>query len=263
MKHSTQPEAEFFIGSERAVPPVQRRFLYHRLFGIFGFAFGLALLIPALQNRYEPSFHRHLSNHEIEGVFFANPVPYLMVDRPGSIAEKQQQVSTYLMVHPGKSGFSRETATELDGKTIRLKGSLLFNRSQTMIEVDPQSLHTVAYSDESPHPSLEQLPLGRYKLSGVIVDSKCYYGALNPGFGKTHRACSVRSIANGIPPLLLVKGETGETLEFLITGTEGQPIGTEILDVVEVPVRVTGDAFRWGNKYILHTEPSLIETLTP
>jgi hypothetical protein len=261
MKHRTQPESEFFIGSERVVPPLQRRFLYHRLFGIFGFAFALALLIPALQNRYEPSFQRYLSHHELEGVLFAAPVPFLMVDRPGSIGPEQHDVSTYLLVHHGKSGFPAETAAELDGKTVRLKGSLLFNRTQTVIEVDPKNLRTVSYGDEPPHPSLEQQALGRYKLTGVIVDSKCYYGALNPGFGKTHRACSVRSIANGIPPLLLVRGENGETLEFLITGTEGQSINTEILDFVEVPVRVTGDVFRWGNKYVIQTDVSWFETL--
>lgn len=263
MKHRTQPESEFFIGSERVVPPLQRRFLYHRLFGIFGFAFALALLIPALQNRYEPSFHRILSNHVLEGVLFADPVPFLMVDRPGTIGESQQDVSTYLLVHPGKSGFPLETAASLDGKTVRLKGSLMFNRSQTVIEVDAKNLQQASYDDETPPLSLTKKALGRYKLTGVIVDSKCYYGDLNPGFGKTHRACSVRSIANGVPPLLLVHGANGEILELLITGNDGQPINADLLEFVEVPLRITGDVFRWGNKYVLRTDVSHFETLQP
>jgi len=261
MSHKTQTEDEFFIGWERKVPPIQRRFLYNRLIGIFAFAFTLALLVPALQTRYEPSFFQYMSELDFEGTFFASPVPYLMVDRPGTIENTQQPVSSYLLVNPKKYGFPPEICNELDGKTIRLRGSLIFNKSQTMIEVDQKSLKTITSDIQTPDPSLIKQQLGRYKLSGIIVDSKSYYGTLNPGFGKPHRACSVRSIANGVPPLLLIRSEDGEKLELLVSGLEGQPIGQSILEQVEIPVRVTGDIYRWGDKYIIETEPRLIETL--
>ena len=261
MSHKTQTEDEFFIGWERQVPKIQRRFLYNRLIGIFAFSFSLALLIPALQNRYEPSFYRSMTVSNFEGVFYSQPVPHLMVTRPGSIRESLQPVSDYFLVKEHKFGFSPEKAEEIEGKTIRLKGSLIYNRKQTIIEVDEKSISQISFDDLQSQPDPQRQHLGRYKLSGIIVDSKCYYGALNPGYGKPHRACSVRSIANGIPPLLIIHSETGDEMELLITGPEGEGIGPMILERVEVPVRVTGDVFRWGDKYIIQTEPRLIETL--
>jgi len=261
MSYNTQTDDEFFIGWERHVPPLQRRFLYNRLIGIFAFVFSLALLIPALQNRYEPSFYKSITQNEFEGVFFAQPVPYLMVDRPGTISESQEPVSSYLLVNPQKFGFPQDRREELDGKLIRVRGSLIYNKSQTMVEVDQKSLKTVVFEKQTPDPTLVKESLGRYKLSGIIVDAKSYYGALNPGYGKPHRACSVRSIANGIPPLLLIWGESGDRLELLVTGPDSEFIGQSILEQVEIPVRITGEVFRWGNKYIIETEPRLIESI--
>ncbi len=261
MTNKSQAEDEFFIGWERKVPPLQRRFLYNRLIGIFAFVFSLSLIIPALQTRYDSSFFRSMNRSDFEGVFYANPVPFLMVDRPGSIGEKQQSFSSYLLVGPQKYGFPSEVCSDLDGKLVRLKGALIFNHSQTMIEVEEKSIHTLSNEIREIDSTLTKENLGRYKLSGIIVDSKCYYGALNPGFGKPHRGCSVRSIANGVPPLLLIQSESGEKLELLITGPEGETIGQSILEQVEVPVRVTGDVYRWGDKYILQTEARLIEMI--
>lgn len=259
--NKTQTDEEFFIGWEKKVPPLQRRFLYDRLFGIFAFVFSLALLIPYLQRRYEPSFYNYMTKSEFEGVFVANPIPSLRVARPGAIGEGQEKDSNYLLVSPRKYGFQTDDSAELDGKNIRLKGALIFNRTQTMIEVVPKSIEIAPAVMQEPHEEEKLINLGRYKLTGEIVDSKCYYGALNPGFGKPHRACAVRSISNGVPPLLLIRSEDGETCELLIMGEGMKMIGKQILDQVGVPVQVVGDVYKWGNKYILETEPAFIEEL--
>ena len=257
----TQPDEEFFIGWEKNVPPLQRRFLYDRLFGIFAFVFSLALLLPFLQRRYAPSFYNYMTKSEFEGVFVSKPVPSLRVARPGTIDNGQEKDSNYLLVNPRKYGFSRGNMDELDGKNIRLKGTLIFNRKQTMIEVDQKSIEQIPSNPLEPHEEEKLVNLGRYKLTGEIVDSKCYYGVLNPGFGKPHRACAVRSISNGVPPLLLIRSEDGETCELLVLGKDMKMIGKEILDQVGVPVQVVGDVYKWGNKYIIETDPPLIEAL--
>lgn len=257
----TLPEEEFFIGWEPKVPPLQRRFLYDRLFGIFAFVFSLALLIPYMQRRYEPSFYNYMTKGEFEGVFIADPVPSLKVNRPGTIGEDQEKNSNYLLVNPRKYGFSDENTGELDGQYIRFTGALIFNRTQTMIEVDRKSIEIAPSNPNEIHEPEKLVNLGRYKLTGEIVDSKCFYGALNPGFGKPHRACAVRSIANGVPPLLLIRSETGEARELIVLGKDKTMIGRLILDRVGVPVQVVGDVYKWGDKYVIETEPALIESL--
>jgi hypothetical protein len=47
--------------------------------------------------------------------------------------------------------------------------------------------------------------LGTQTLIGEIVDSKCYLGVMNPGALIPHRACAIRCISGGIPPVLLVR----------------------------------------------------------
>lgn len=261
MMKKTHTDEEFFIGWERQVPALQRRFLYDRLFGIFAFVFSLAILIPFMQRRYEPSFYKSMTKNYLEGVFVADPIPSLFVARPGTIRDELLENSHYLLVNPGKFGFPEDVAKELDGKGVRLKGSLVYDRNQTMFEVDHKHIEILSSGlpeiDESQPLEL----LGKYKLIGEIVDSKSFYGAINPGFGKPNRATAVRSIANGVPPLLLIRSENGELKNLIVLGKEGEVIGPLILDRIAIPVRVTGNVYRWGGKFVIHTEPAFIEVL--
>lgn len=43
--------------------------------------------------------------------------------------------------------------------------------------------------------------VGRVRLAGELVDINCYFGVMRPARGKVHRACSVRSLFGGAPPV--------------------------------------------------------------
>jgi hypothetical protein len=256
------PPEEFFIGSEPKVPPLQRRFLYNRLIGIFAFAFALAMIIPTLQREHEPSFHLYFSKVNMEGVLVAKPVPTLLVNRPGSIGEAHLQVSQYLLVAHRKFGFPSSLAEDFDGKLVRLRGNLIFNHHQTMVEVDLKSIEMISDEAHTFNPGLELEEVGTFHLAGEIVSSKCYYGVHNPGHGKPHRACAVRCTAGGIPPVFVVREENGDRLEFLLLSREGDPMEeAELLEYVGLGVRISGDAWKWGNLMLLKTEPEEIEIL--
>lgn len=88
-------------------------------------------------------------------------------------------------------------------------------------------------------------PLGPLTLRGQIIDPKCHFGAMKPGEGKVHRACAVRCISGGIPPVLAVRersASAGERLVYyILTDLAGEPVNHAVLDFVAEPVEITGE----------------------
>ena len=93
-------------------------------------------------------------------------------------------------------------------------------------------------------------------LVGEIVDSKCYFGVMNPGRLTPHRGCAVRCISGGIPPILLVQQKEGPPDTYLLVSANGSPVNQQILDMVAEPVRITGDVVEQGSLKILRADPS-------
>ena len=98
--------------------------------------------------------------------------------------------------------------------------------------------------------------LGQQTLIGEIVDSKCYLGVMNPGQLITHRACAIRCISGGIPPVLLVRQTNGPALYFLLVSSDGRPVNKQVLSMVTEPIEVTGNVERQGELLILRADPA-------
>ena len=81
----------------------------------------------------------------------------------------------------------------------------------------------------------------------MIVDSKCFFGVMRPGRGKTHKACAALCIRGGIPPSFWVRDAQGRETILLMTDASGAPLGEEILPLVADPVRATGELVRVGD----------------
>ena len=100
-----------------------------------------------------------------------------------------------------------------------------------MIEVVKGSMLPTTHFHSS---SESAMSLGERTLVGEIVDSKCYLGVMNPGSLTPHRACAIRCISGGIPPVLLVHQTNGTALYFLLTSRHGRPVNKEVLDIVAI-----------------------------
>lgn len=87
------------------------------------------------------------------------------------------------------------------------------------------------------------------------MDSKCYLGVMNPGRLTPHRACAVRCISGGIPPVLLVRSKDGPPLYFLLVSSDGQPVNKQVLDMVAEPVQISGEVERQGELLVLRADP--------
>ena len=94
-----------------------------------------------------------------------------------------------------------------------------------------------------------QEDLGEVQLTGEIVDSKCYFGVMNPGAGKVHRDCAVRCISGGVPPAFLVRDGGGSTATLLLANWK-----RELLEHIAEPVTIRGRLSRSAGRFTLYQE---------
>jgi hypothetical protein len=186
------------------------------------------------------------------GTLRSQPYPHLLVRRPGQGGGE----SAYYLVAPFKFGLTPASIDAFEGKQVSLRGTLIYRGNQTMIEARPESIKEASPpSQVADHPPA-LTNLGRQTLVGEIVDSKCYLGVMNPGRLTPHRACAVRCISGGIPPVLLVRRAAGSPLYFLLVSGDGRPVNKQVLDMVAEPVEITGEVVRQGEVFILRADPT-------
>ena len=161
------------------------------------------------------------------GVIEEWPYPMLVTDN-----------ASFLLVAPGKHGLS-DAVKGLQGKHVRLKGSLIERRPDRMLEVVP-GIHRGRYA-ASQADSQRMIDLGPVTLRGEIVDTKCYLGVMNPGEHKVHRDCAVRCISGGVPPAFLARDASGDSRVLLLVGEDGRALSREVLPFVAEPLEISGD----------------------
>ena len=77
---------------------------------------------------------------------------------------------------------------------------------------------------------------------------------MKPGFGKIHRSCAVRCISGGVPPVFLTSNEQGESLYYIITDRQGNPINKDILPYVGKPSKISGQLEQIEDWLVLKTD---------
>ncbi len=260
-------DAEFYVGYLPRQPPGIARRVRRAVVALGGLAAGLAAVLVVSQRPFAVAFFEYGTVREFAGRLQEGPAPTLWLNRPGEVAATASPRSAYYLVAPGKHGAAALVAG-LDGREVRLRGTLIYRGGRTMLEVEPGSVapqapataHGARGRIGSPAGAALE-PVGRVTLDGRIVDSKCYLGVMNPGEGKPHRDCAVRCIAGGIPPLLVVDRLGGGVRTVLLTGPGGRAINAEVLDFVAEPVRVTGELKRLDGRLVLEADPAEIQRL--
>jgi hypothetical protein len=232
---------EFYIGWESKAAPGIGKFVRRIVLLLLVTAIALALVFAAVQHNIGTSVFEWGTVKNFSGILKLEPYPHLLVPRPG-LAGMQNNFSTYYLVAPFKFGLDREKFSALEGKTVSLQGTLIYRGNQTMVEALPDSIKAAA-TNSPMLTGTETIPLGRQTLTGEIVDSKCFLGVMNPGQLLPHRACAIRCISGGIPPVLLVRQTNGAAIYL-------------VLDLVAEAVQITGEVERQGDLLILRADPS-------
>ena len=251
---------EFYVGYLSQAPAGIRAWVRRAVAVILGVGAGVALVLGGMQRGFAPAIYEYGKTRSLEGILSADPYPTLVVPRPGKPSEGSGS-SRYLLVSRGKFGASHEV-NGLVGHRVRLLGTLIYREGRTMIQVEHGSIveEGVARSDAATAGGrIERL--GPMTLVGEIVDSKCFMGVMNPGNLKVHRACAVRCIGGGIPPLFVVHDRTGRTVQLLLVSSSGRMVNREVLDMVAEPLEIEGEVERHYDILVFKADPATYRRL--
>lgn len=239
---------DFYIGYVPTPPQGIARLLRIAAAALLLAAVVSATTVSVLQNPFAASRFEYGHPGMFAGRVQASPYPTLVVARPGTPSSS----SRYLLVGEGKHGADALVAS-YDGQMVHLEGVLIYRGGHTLIEVLPGSIKPVAGVDPAPSASID---LGQFALVGEIVDSKCYFGVMNPGSGKVHQDCAVRCLSGGIPASFAVPDFEGSEASFLLTDITGKALGKRVFrDLVARPVRIRGSASKIGDTLRLAVAP--------
>ena len=225
-------ESEFYVGY-LPMPVGLKRTIRRVVIAIGGLALGVAALLIVAQHPFPAATFEFQHYRDFRGTFIADPYPALTI--PG-------QGLPWLLVAPGKHGLG--DMRSLNGREVMLTGERIVRGVDQMIEVKGQ---IQAGQATTPNPAGEDL--GIVQLTGEVVDSKCYFGVMNPGAGKVHRDCAVRCISGGIPPAFLVRDASGNTATLLLANWK-----RELLNHIAEPVNIRGRLVRSSGRLILYQE---------
>ncbi len=226
-------ESEFYVGY-LPLPAGLKKTVRRLILALAFMVVALAAILIAGQNPFAASDFEFQQYREFSGTLLAEPYPAIAI--PG-------QGLPWLLVGPGKhrAGDFRE----LNGRAVKLKGERIIRGEDHMIELLPGSLSAVGQGDSLP---LSE-SLGEIQLTGEIVDSKCFFGVMNPGAGKVHRDCAARCISGGVPPAFLVRDSCGKTVTLLLAHWK-----RELLDHIAEPVTIRGRLVRTAGRLTLYQE---------
>jgi hypothetical protein len=184
------------------------------------------------------------------------------------VFDKNKLSITIPLVGYGKHGaetaimeLEKKKGVSLNGKEVTLKGTLIYGDGKILLQVDKNDNPIVNVGAESTV-LLQQKDLGTQTIRGEIGDPKCYFGVMKPGEGKVHRDCAIRCILGGVPPVLHVQNEKGESNYYLIIGPNGEKINEAVQDIVAEPVSIEARVVQQNDWIILYTDKEKIKRIS-
>lgn len=214
---------------------------------------GLAVVVALGHGSLQPATFEFGHIRVFRGTVDLRPYPSLRVSLPGA-SRAGGGVTRLMLVGQGKHGVGSQLA-EHAHRSVQLSGTLVYRDANTMVELVPHSVHP---DGSEPIPPVQPERLGSVTLRGEIVDAKCYLGVMIPGAGTVHRACAVRCLSGGVPPMLSVTDTTGARVNVWLTGPGGAPVTESLLALVAEPVEVSGQLMAFDDQLVIEVDPATV-----
>jgi hypothetical protein len=218
-----------------------------------------ALIFSFSQNPFKNSSFELSSATKITGTYHENPYPMLRVE----IAKNT--FKNILLLGFGKSSanpFLEKLQSEvktLNNKTLSIEGNLIYYNGKTLLQITDDE-KVILVNNSGQHLPNKKM-ISEMTLQGEIIDPKCYFGVMKPGFGKIHRSCAVRCISGGVPPVLATTDKNNISKYYLITDKEGNAINKDILPFIGKPSRLKGIVEQYEDWFIFRIDPKEIKVL--
>ncbi len=251
---------EFFIGWN-PLPAREARWLKAISVGLFAITVALAVTLTIIQRDPGNGIWLDAKTVTVEGLVVCNPYAMLRTTDP----ESTLGVRTILLVSEGKFG-AIDQVSSVRGRYVRVRGTYLHRDDRWMLELAGDSDAVVPID---PPASLDlslldppETVIGTQSIQGEIIDPKCYFGAMKPGDGKTHKACASLCISGGIPPMLVTHGSSGVPRYLLLVSDDRQPVNAWAARLAGEMLNLTGQLARSGdvNYFKIAPSPSMSET---
>lgn len=232
----------FFVGWSNEMPKVDRRFMLGASVALIAGSAGLGAALARYHNAPGDGVWNQGEVRAWTGFLVASPYPMLRT------LELDGAPRTAFLATSGKTAVRLPPA--LIGGGVTVTASLIErDRHAILAAVDARDWIT-PFAQTLP-PSLHHWPeedRGPVALVGEILDAKCWFGAMRPGYGKTHKACATLCARGGLPLAFCATGDCGDGGEApLFLNANGQPHGRAILPYVADPVFATGRLVQVGD----------------
>jgi len=142
----------------------------------------------------------------------------------------------------------------LDGRMVRLRGTLIERDREKLLQIVPHEIETVAAARET-KPSVP-VRIRTVRVVGELVDSKCHLGVMKPGDGPLHRDCAVRCLLGAVPPMISVRGTKQR---FALLRGDLRPFFSDFPALAGRPLAVRGAVVSQGARRFLALELDDIE----
>ena len=258
-------EEEFYIGYTEQAPKGVAGFIKRTLIITALLLVLIATSLVLYQKGFSNATFELTEQTSLKGVLSKEPQPFLKV-HTGNDVYGNPLYKNVLLLNYGKFGahdllknFEKKVAQPLEQTMVELEGKLLYHNGVTLLELSKQETSLLSHSKLKTIGAYEAFrqDMGTVSLQGQIIDPKCYFGAMKPGEGKPHRACAIRCISGGIPPVLAIQRNDHSAAYYLLLGAKGEAINQKVLDFVAEPVEVRGRLKlydEWSVIYINDTE---------
>lgn len=260
---------EFYIGWMDRAPASFSKYVKTLLLVLLPAVLIIGYLLAVSQQKFSTANFEFGTLTEVKGIYFSKPVPCIKITSGKDMFGNCAYVTAPL-VGFGKAGadgimqeLQKEKGIDLDNKEITIKGTLLYNDGKLLVQVDGNDKPLVAVVE----PAMSSLTpvikeLGNIKVKGEVVDPKCFFGVMKPGYGKVHKDCAIRCISGGIPPVLKVQDENGKTNFYLIVGPNGEKMNDAMKNFVAEPVEISAKAVLQDDWIILYTSKEDIQPVS-
>lgn len=234
----------FFVGWGET-PAVDRRFLLLASLGLLTVAAGGGALIASAQLPPGSGSWNPDDERDFAGELVRAPYPMLRTRAIDGTAR------TAYLVSSNKLGVQNRLRAAADGPAV-VRGSLIARGANAMIAVaDGDAWMRPAVAGDVVGEGLTGWQVedrGAISHVGEILDSKCWFGAMQPGQGKPHKSCAALCIRGGLPPVFCPEATCGSAASApLFTDAQGNPHGPEILAIVADPIVASGRIVKIGD----------------
>lgn len=239
----------FFIGWARLPGSLIEPLLFMAATLVVGFA-ALSLAIGGTKpDPGDGAYRFDWGSQTVTGILLSRPSPTLLIlEGTGRLPAGH----TVMLTGSGKRGVVDRTEA-LASRKVRATGIVIKRGDLDMLELGGMDEALVRLEEAALEPPRDT-SLGRWRLAGEICDGKCTAGAMRPGRGLAHKACANLCITGGVPPVFVLTAPVEGSDFLLLSGEDGGPPDTRMLDLVGRLVRLDGELVRRGDLLIFQAD---------